>query len=169
MATTQLNCRVPVALANRLREAATARHTTTGALVAQAIEALLASDSASPTTAFSESSAALAVQLAVIEQRLQILEQLSPVPEQPLSLSSEALPLPERRLTAAEAEGLLTTPAVAKALGLASPSALTNWIGRQQGNGIGAVYRGYRLRGKGLLPAGMSAGWLWQAADLPHN
>lgn len=48
MATTQLNCRVEVLLAKRLREAATARHTTTGALVAQAIEALLAGNSASP-------------------------------------------------------------------------------------------------------------------------
>ena len=48
MATTQLNCRVEVLLAKRLREAATARHTTTGALVAQAIEALLAGNSSSP-------------------------------------------------------------------------------------------------------------------------
>ena len=48
MATTQLNCRVEVLLAKRLREAATARHTTTGALVAQAIEALLEGNSSSP-------------------------------------------------------------------------------------------------------------------------
>ena len=66
MATTQLNCRVDVLLAKRLRQAATARHTTTGALVAQAIEALLAGNSASPTPPPSA--------LAALEQRVARLE-----------------------------------------------------------------------------------------------
>lgn len=163
--------------------------------MAQAIEALLASDSVSPISAFNESSAALAA-LEVRVERLeavgkgsirtfknnesttgarslmQIAERFSnDNSSHHLPSSAKVLaPLPDRRLTPSEADGLLTTPAVAKALGLASPSALTNWIGRQQGNGIGALYRGYRLRGKGLLPAGINLGWLWeQASDLPHN
>ena len=66
MATTQLNCRVEVLLAKRLREAATARHTTTGALVAQAIEALLAGNSPSPAPPLSA--------LAALEARVERLE-----------------------------------------------------------------------------------------------
>lgn len=73
MATTQLNCRVEVLLAKRLREAATARHTTTGALVAQAIEALLAGNSASPAPPPS-ALAALEARGALLEQRVAKLE-----------------------------------------------------------------------------------------------
>jgi plasmid stability protein len=78
----------------------------------------------------------------------------------------EPLPLPERRLTPAEAAGLLTTPEVGKALGLSSDSALTNWIAREAskrgGSAVGGIYRGHRLRGKGLLPGGQKPGWLWE-------
>jgi len=70
----------------------------------------------------------------------------------------EPLPLPERRLTPAEAAGLLTTPEVGKSLGLSSDSALTNWIAREaskrDGSAVGGIYRGHRLRGKALLPGG---------------
>ena len=69
MATTQLNCRVDVLLAKRLRQAATARHTTIGALVAQAIEALLAGNSASPAPPPSA--------LAALEARVAKLEAMS--------------------------------------------------------------------------------------------
>lgn len=82
------------------------------------------------------------------------------------ALPGEGLPLPERRLTPAEAEGLLTTPEVGEALGLASDSALTNWIAREAskrgGSAVGGIYRGHRLRGKGLLPGGQKPGWLWE-------
>jgi len=78
----------------------------------------------------------------------------------------EPLPLPERRLTPAEAAGLLTTPEVGEALGLASDSALTNWIAREaskrEGSAVGGIYRGHRLRGKGLLPGAQKPGWLWE-------
>jgi hypothetical protein len=80
----------------------------------------------------------------------------------------EPLPLPERRLTPAEAAGLLTTPEVGKALGLSSDSALTNWIAREarkrDGSAVGGIYRGHRLRGKALLPGGQKPGWLWEPA-----
>lgn len=119
-----------------------------GAVVVQALIAHLAPASSPASTPLAIDSPALAVQLAAIEQRLQILEQLSPALEQPLSLSSEALPLPERRLTAAEAEGLLPLPQVVEQLGLSGGgSAVTNWIARETiknaGNvPLGAVYRG---------------------------
>ena len=82
---------------------------------------------------------------------------------------SEPEPLPMRRLTPAEAAGLLTTPEVGQALGLASDSALTNWIAREAakrgGTAVGGIYRGHRLRGKGLLPGGQKPGWLWKLAN----
>jgi plasmid stability protein len=84
------------------------------------------------------------------------------LPAQP----GEPLPLPDRRLTPAEAAGLLTTPEVGKALGLSSDSALTNWIAREaskrDGSAVGGIYRGHRLRGKALLPGGQKPGWLWE-------
>ena len=141
-----------------------------GAVVVQALIAHLAPASSPASTPLAIDSPALAVQLAAIEQRLQILEQLSPALEQSLSLASEALPLPERRLTAAEAEGLLPLPQVVEQLGLSGGgSAVTNWIARETiknaGNvPLGAVYRGWRLRGKGLLPGGQKAGWLFDLA-----
>jgi plasmid stability protein len=86
------------------------------------------------------------------------------LPAQP----GEPAPLPERRLTPAEAAGLLTTPEVGKALGLSSDSALTNWIAREAskrgGSAVGGIYRGHRLRGKALLPGGQKPGWLWEPA-----
>lgn len=170
MATTQLNVRVPLALAEQLRQAAQLQGRGVGAVVLQALIAHLAPASSPASTPLAIASPALAVQLAAIEQRLQILEQLSPVPEQTLALSLEALPLPERRLTAAEAEGLLPLPQVVEQLGLSGGgSAVTNWIAREtvknSGNvPLGAVYRGWRLRGKGLLPGGQKAGWLFDLA-----
>lgn len=88
--------------------------------------------------------------------------------QQAPSIAGPAL-LPERRLTPAEAAGLLTTPEVGEALGLASDSALTNWISREAskrgGSAVGAIYRGHRLRGKGLLPGGQKPGWLWERVE----
>ena len=151
--------------------------------MAQAIEALLAGDSASPAQPLAAPCDELTAALAALEQRVALLEQArraspvrasapSPVramPDPPIEQAPSpdraiAGPLPDRRLTPAEADGLLTTPQVAEVLGLASQSALTNWIARQGGNGVGGVYRGYRLRGKALLPGGQKPGWLWELA-----
>jgi hypothetical protein len=75
-------------------------------------------------------------------------------------------PLPERRLTPDEAAGLLTGAEVIEALGLAHGSALTNWIareaGKRSGSAVGGIYRGFRLRGKGLLPGMPQPAWLWE-------
>ena len=106
-----------------------------------------------------------------MERRLDALE--APAPASRVSLPAqpaEPLPLPERRLTAAEAAALLTTPELAKALGLGSHSALTNWIAREakkNGSAVGSIYRGHRLRGKGLLPGGQNPGWLWEQLAQP--
>lgn len=93
-------------------------------------------------------------------------EAASPERVEPITRTGEPEPLPERRLTPAEAAGLLTTPEVGQALGLASDSALTNWIAREAakrgGSAVGGIYRGHRLRGKGLLPGGQKPGWLWE-------
>lgn len=92
-------------------------------------------------------------------------------PAEPEPASSERVnpaALPQRRLTPAEAAGLLTTPQVGDALGLSSDSALTNWIRREadkRGSAVGGIYRGHRLRGKGLLPGGQKPGWLWEPVD----
>lgn len=96
-------------------------------------------------------------------------EAASPERVEPITRTGEPEPLPERRLTPAEAAGLLTTPEVGQALGLASDSALTNWIARETakrgGSAVGGIYRGHRLRGKGLLPGGQKPGWLWERVE----
>jgi hypothetical protein len=93
----------------------------------------------------------------------------SPERVEPIARTGEPEPLPVRRLTPAEAAGLLTTPEVGQALGLASDSALTNWIAREAakrgGTAVGGIYRGHRLRGKGLLPGGQKPGWLWERVE----
>jgi hypothetical protein len=90
-------------------------------------------------------------------------------PEQVSSAPALGEQLPQRRLTPAEAAGLLTTPEVGQALGLSSDSALTNWIAREAskrgGSAVGGIYRGHRLRGKALLPGGQKPGWLWELVE----
>jgi len=119
--------------------------------------------------------------LDAVERRLDALEAPTPArpasPRQVTAAPPERLvaapqagdaELPQRRLTAAEAAGLLTTPEVGAALGLSSDSALTNWIAREakkNGSAVGSIYRGHRLRGKGLLPGGQKPGWLWSPAS----
>lgn len=90
-----------------------------------------------------------------------LLEQGAPAAA-PAAPAEALQALPDRRLTPAEAEGLLTCPQVAELLQLKTPSSITNWIAR--GNGPGSVYRGWQLVGKGLLPHGQQPGWLFRSA-----
>lgn len=147
--------------------------------MAQAIELLLAAPSNQAPDRLAPVSTELAEQLADLAKRLEALEAersaakpaspkqgTAPSPKQQAAApqAGEA-ELPQRRLTPAEAAGLLTTPEVGAALGLSSDSALTNWIARQakiNGSAVGSIYRGHRLRGKGLLPGGQKPGWLWE-------
>ena len=180
MATVQFNCRIEQQLATRVKQAATDRQQNLGTLVAQALELLLAAPSSQAPEQLASASAEIAEQLAALARRLEALEAERPAarpasPKQgtaPSPKQGEVTPqageaeLPQRRLTPAEAAGLLTTPEVGAALGLASCSSITNWIAREnQKNGaVGNIYRGHRLRGKGLLPGGQKPGWLWEQA-----
>ena len=84
----------------------------------------------------------------------------------PIAGPEGLVPLPDRRLNPEESAGLVTLPELAEALGLAGGSAVTNWIARETakraGDPVGAVYRGHRLRGKGLLHRGQKPGWLFE-------
>jgi hypothetical protein len=92
----------------------------------------------------------------------------SPLPEPvpPIARPAGLAPLPERRLSPEESAGLLPLPDLAEALGLAGGSAITNWIAREAakraGDPVGAIYRGHRLRGKGLLHGAQKPGWLFE-------
>ena len=174
MPRTQLAINCPAPLLERLKAAATAQGTTVTALVLAWVEAGLDADLDAPRSGLDQrldpSRPAprpdLDQRLDAVERRLDALE--APAPASRVSLPAqpgEPLPLPERRLTAAEAAGLLTTPEVGTALGLGSHSALTNWIAREakkNGSAVGSIYRGHRLRGMGLLPGGQRPGWLWE-------
>jgi len=180
MATVQFNCRIEEQLAARFKQAATERQQTLGTLVAQALELLLAAPSSQAPDQLALDSTEIANQLAALAKRLDALEAPAPAkpasPKQGTAAPPERLvaathagdaELPQRRLTAAEAAGLLTTPEVGTALGLGSHSALTNWIAREakkNGSAVGSIYHDYRLRGKGLLPGGQKPGWLWEPA-----
>ena len=166
MPTVQLNCRIEQELAARLKQAATTRQQTLGTLVAQGIELLLAAPSGEAPDQLATASTEIADLLAALTQRVEALEAERPAAQQQAPATpARYAELPQRRLTPAEAAGLLTTPEAAAALDLASDSALTNWIAREakkNGSAVGGIYRGHRLRGKGLLPGGQKPGWLWE-------
>ena len=179
MPRTQLAINCPAPLLERLRAAAAAQGTTVTSLVLAWVEAGLDAGLDAPRSGLDQrldpSRPAprpdLDQRLDAVERRLDALE--VPAPASRVSLPAqpgEPLPLPERRLTAAEAAGLLTTPEVGTALGLGSHSALTNWIAREakkNGSAVGSIYRGHRLRGMGLLPGGQRSGWLWEQLAQP--
>jgi len=178
----QLAIEVPPELLQRLRKAACKQGRTVTALVVEAIEAAMAGTRPTPQQQEPDQLALslLASRVAALEAVLQQPRRPAPLPPpvtvpepwEPLpepELPAGVAPLPERRLTHAEAAGLLTTPEVGAALGLASYSALTNWIARESkknGSAVGRVYRGHRLRGMGLLPGGQKPGWLWEPVLL---
>ena len=176
----QLAFELPPELLERLRAQAAAERRTVAALLRGWIEAGLAAGPAAPAAPgvdlsdLSERVGCLERELAQLRRpRPPITSKSSSSPASPERVSlpaqpGEPLPLPDRRLTPAEAAGLLTTPEVGKALGLSSDSALTNWIAREankrDGSAVGGIYRGHRLRGKALLPGGQKPGWLWELA-----
>lgn len=166
MPRSQLAINCPAPLLERLKAAAAERGVTVTTLVLAWVEAGL---DAGLDASRSVPRSGLDQRLDAVERRLDALE--APAPPKPASPRQVAAPqagdaeLPQRRLTPAEAAGLLTTPEVGAALGLGSDSALTNWIAREakkNGSAVGSIYRGHRLRGKGLLPGGQKPGWLWE-------
>ena len=153
-----INC--PAPLLERLRAAAAERGTTVTTLVLAWVEAGLDAPRSGLDQRLDPSRPAprpdLDQRLDAVERRLDALE--APAPARPASpRQGTAAPperlmaathagdaeLPQRRLTAAEAAGLLTTPEVGTALGLGSHSALTNWIAREakkNGSAVGSIY-----------------------------
>ena len=169
---TQLAIQAPPDLLTRVKAAATARGQTVTRLLIDWIEVGLAGDLPAPAARPD-----LLARVEALEAAMALMQALPrpshqsilAAPTEPVSVAPfEGDALPDRRLTPAEAVGLLTTPEVADALGLASGSAMTNWIRREAakrgGSAVGGIYRGYRLRGNGLLPGGQKAGWLWEQA-----
>lgn len=165
----QLALELEPQLMQRLRARAAADGRPVAVLVRRWIEAGLGGALEQQTAAAPAAGPELLARVAALEAALSDL----PRPASPERVSlpaqpGEPLPLPDRRLTPAEAEGLLTTPEVGKALGLSSDSALTNWIAREaskrDGSAVGGIYKGHRLRGKALLPGGQKPGWLWELA-----
>lgn len=165
----QLSLELDPALLERLRAHAAAQERPVATILRRWIEAGLDGALGTPEAPAAPALSDLSERVGRLEAEVARLR--SPAsPEQaiPAPPTGAPLPLPERRLTPAEAEGLLTTPEVGAALGLASDSALTNWIAREAskrgGSAVGGIYRGHRLRGKALLPGGQKPGWLWEPA-----
>ena len=171
MATTQLNCRVEVLLAKRLREAATARHTTTGALVAQAIEALLAGNSSNPAPPLSA--------LAALEARVAKLEAANKGVNHTLKNNDESRPSDRSSTKPVAGSSQFTnqgcdnvTPS--KALTTAELAIQTNtnkaawntWAGKAT---IGDTRHhpqagSWRLLGKAAPASGGPERWMWEPA-----
>jgi len=152
VATVQLNCRVEALLAKRLREAATARHTTTGALVAQAIEALLAGDSASPAPPPS-ALAALEARVALLEQGASPKRVIQPSPKR-VSPAPHLGDLPA---------GGIETAALADLLGI-KRGTLNARIGRAGGAREGLELEGWRCVGLQVPDRGGPARARWEPA-----
>jgi hypothetical protein len=157
VATVQLNCRVEEQLAQRLREAATARHTTTGALVAQAIEALLEANSSNPAPPLSA--------LAALEARVALLEQAASPKRVIQPPQTGDLAIPQTGDPAIPQTGeALTTPELAEQTGT-SKGAWNTWASKATIGDIRhhPIAGSWRLLGKAALASGGPPRWLWEA------
>lgn len=188
----QLAINAPPELLERLRAAALARRQTVTAVVLEAIEAVISGGPAAAAPAAADPAGpALLERLERLEVAIAQLQQTPPAAaerveplrlplgpghlevigaahlQRPAPVPLDPPPFPDRRLTPDEAAGLLTGAEVARALGLAEgASTMRDWIAREArrrgGSAIGGIYRGFRLRGKGLLPEAQQTAWLWE-------
>ena len=153
MASVQLNCRVPEALAARVRAEAARRRQTVGALVSEALDALLAADS-KPIASASK----MADRLAALEGRVRSLEV-------GITQKNEQQPPKEERPTPELAPETLTTSELAAATG----TNRAGWVNWAQGKDQGAVRAHrtagrWRLMGKASTDAGGPARLMWRKA-----
>ena len=144
MASVQLNCRVPEALAAKVRAEAARRRQTVGALVSEALEALPASDNG------------MADRVADLESRVRSLEV-------GITRKDEQQPTKEEALTPEMVSGVLTTGELATATGTDPAS----WVDWAQGKPQGAVRAHrtagrWRLVGKAPTDAGGPARLIWE-------
>ena len=155
MTTTQLNVRVPVALAEQLRQAAHQQGRGVGTIVAQALAAHLAGASNQAPGALAANSPELAKQLAIIERRLQALEQARPAsPRQVIAASPIEAPLPD---------GPISTAALADLLNIRRGT-LNARIARAGGAVVGLEMQGWRCVAIGVPARGGPAQALWELA-----
>ena len=144
MSRVQLNCRVPEALAAKVRAEAARRRQTVGALVSEALEALPASDNG------------MADRVADLESRVRSLEV-------GITRKDEQQPTKEEALTPEMVSGVLTTGELATATGTDPAS----WVDWAQGKPQGAVRAHrtagrWRLVGKAPTDAGGPARLIWE-------
>ena len=153
MASVQLNCRVPEALAAKVRAEAARRRQTVGALVSEALEALLAADS-KPLA----SDNGMADRVADLESRVRSLEA-------GITQKNEQQPPKEERPTPELAPETPTTSELAAATG----TNRAGWVNWAQGKDQGAVRAHrtagrWRLMGKAPTDAGGPARLMWEKA-----
>jgi hypothetical protein len=146
MARVQLNCRIPEALAAKVRAEAARRRQTVGALVSEALEALPVSDNG------------MADRVADLESRVRSLEA-------GITRKDEQQPPKEEEPTPGKVPGTLTTSELAAATGT-DPASWVNWA---QGKDQGAVRAHrtagrWRLMGKASTDAGGPARLMWRKA-----
>ena len=146
MARVQLNCRIPEALAAKVRAEAARRRQTVGALVSEALEALPVSDNG------------MADRVADLESRVRSLEVC-------ITRKDEQQPTKEKETTPELVPETLTTSELAAATGTDPAS----WVDWAQGKHQGAVRAHrtagrWRLMGKASTDAGGLARLMWRKA-----
>ncbi len=144
MASVQLNCRVPEALAAKVRAEAARRHQTVGALVSEALEALPASDSG------------MADRLADLEGRVRSLEA-------GITQKDEQQPTKEEAPTPEMVPETLTTSELATATGT-DQAGWVNWAESKDQGAVRAHRTAgrWRLIGKASTDAGGPARLMWE-------
>ena len=154
MTTTQLNVRVPVELAEQLRQAAQQQGRGVGTIVAQALTAHLAGASNQAPGALAANSPELAKQLATIERRLQALEQARPSSPKQVIAASPIEPLPD---------GAISTAALADLHNIRRGT-LNARIARAGGAVVGLEMQGWRCVAIEVPARGGPAQALWELA-----
>lgn len=160
MASVQLNCRIPEALAAKVRAEAARRHQTVGALASEALDALLSADS-NPLASASKSIASdsgVADRVADLEVRVRSLEA-------GITRKDEQQPTKGEAPTPFLVSGTLTTGELAAATG----TNRAGWVNWAQGKESGAVRAHstagrWRLMGKAATDAGGPARLIWEKA-----
>jgi hypothetical protein len=155
-----------VALAEKLRKAATERHALPGSLVAQALEQFLSGASGS-APALSGDSSKWEQRLAAVEQQLAYLEGRLKTPlSRPASPPPAAVPSPPpaKPLPIPQSGDALTTAQVADKLGMKRGS-FNERIRRAGGAVVGLEMEGWRIVGQSKPPQGGPPQWLWEPAS----
>lgn len=157
MATTQLNVRVPVELAEQLRQAAQQQGRGVGTIVTQAITAHLAGAS-SPAPAAPANISGLVGRVSRIEQRLLALEQAGPS-----SSSPAPAPAPPPVYSGPIPDGPITTSELADLLDM-KRGTLNARITRASGGGavVGLEVLGWRCVSLKVPERGGPAQALWE-------